>query len=416
MEVGLRVVRGPDWMWGDQDGGEGNVGTIVHLGGDGNVPDETVLVYWDSGKQANYRAGYSGKYDLRVFDTAQTGLKHGRITCDGCRQNPLVGTRWKCADCHDYDLCSTCYMSDVHDKQHAFLRFDQPRADGIPVGKRTNFTKKQSKGFFAGAKVSRGRDWKWGDQDGGNGRVGTLAEITAWSGLERSGAKVIWNLLRNNTYRTGYQGSVDLKCITPANGPTYYRECLAKVGEKRQQANANRLQVGDRVTVCLEAEVLKAMSQGHGGWIDDMAQCIGKVGKIRKIDDDGDVHIGYGLKTWVFHPDAVTKLPSFQTGDKVRVLNDKQLVQNLQQGHGGWNESMTAALGKEGKIVEVDGDGDAVVMVGTDLWLFNPAALEDLSGGEATARRGETSPGSPAKDLDDLLKMLLHGSRSKRRC
>lgn len=73
MEIGLRVVRGPDWMWGDQDGGEGNVGTIVHLGGDGNVPDETVLVYWDSGKQANYRAGYSGKYDLRVFDTAQTG-------------------------------------------------------------------------------------------------------------------------------------------------------------------------------------------------------------------------------------------------------------------------------------------------------------------------------------------------------
>ena len=36
------------------------------------------------------------------------------------------------------------------------------------------------------------------------------------------------------------------------------------------------------------------------------------------------------------------QLPSFQAGDKVRVLGDKQLVQNLQQGHGGWNESMTA--------------------------------------------------------------------------
>ena len=73
MEVGLRVVRGPDWMWGDQDGGEGNVGTVVHLGGDGNFPEDTVLVYWDSGRQANYRAGYSGKYDLRIFDSAQTG-------------------------------------------------------------------------------------------------------------------------------------------------------------------------------------------------------------------------------------------------------------------------------------------------------------------------------------------------------
>lgn len=37
-------------------------------------------------------------------------------------------------------------------------------------------------------------------------------------------------------------------------------------------------------------------------------QSIGKIGKIKKIDADGDVHISYGLKTWVFHPDAVTKV------------------------------------------------------------------------------------------------------------
>ena len=37
-------------------------------------------------------------------------------------------------------------------------------------------------------------------------------------------------------------------------------------------------------------------------------QCIGKVGKIEKIDDDGDVHISYGLLSWVFHPDAVIKV------------------------------------------------------------------------------------------------------------
>ena len=36
MENGLRVVPGPDWLWGDQDGGEGNVGTVVHLGGNIN--------------------------------------------------------------------------------------------------------------------------------------------------------------------------------------------------------------------------------------------------------------------------------------------------------------------------------------------------------------------------------------------
>ena len=27
-----------------------------------------------------------------------------------------------------------------------------------------------------------------------------------------------------------------------------------------------------------------------------------------EIDADGDVHIGYGLKSWIFHPAAVTKV------------------------------------------------------------------------------------------------------------
>ena len=57
------------------------------------------------------------------------------------------------------------------------------------------------------------------------------------------------------------------------------------------------------------------------------------------------------------------------------------------------------ALGKEGKILEVDSDGDAVVLVGSDLWLMNPAALEDLTGGEGTSQRGDTSPSSPGKGL-----------------
>ena len=29
MFYGVRVVRGPNWKWGDQDGGEGHVGTVI---------------------------------------------------------------------------------------------------------------------------------------------------------------------------------------------------------------------------------------------------------------------------------------------------------------------------------------------------------------------------------------------------
>ena len=65
---------------------------------------------------------------------------------------------------------------------------------------------------------------------------------------------------------------VDLKCSSPAVGPPYYRECLAKLKENRRPLDSNGLRVGDRVSVCLDAEVLRAMSVGHGGWVDGMAE------------------------------------------------------------------------------------------------------------------------------------------------
>jgi len=73
MEKGLRVVRGPDWIWGDQDGGEGGVGTVVDKYCEAGDGDNMVLVYWDTGEQGRYRAGYDGKYDLLVFDSAPAG-------------------------------------------------------------------------------------------------------------------------------------------------------------------------------------------------------------------------------------------------------------------------------------------------------------------------------------------------------
>ncbi|XP_061168835.1 uncharacterized protein LOC133178089 [Saccostrea echinata] len=61
--VGCLVTRGPDWKWGDQDGGEGNVGTVYRV-----RKEAVILVKWPNGNRSNYRYGYDNKYDVTVCD------------------------------------------------------------------------------------------------------------------------------------------------------------------------------------------------------------------------------------------------------------------------------------------------------------------------------------------------------------
>jgi len=60
---GDRVVRGPDWHFGDEDGGHGCIGTVKVVSG------KTVSVLWDrseDGDAKQYRMGYGDAFDLQV--------------------------------------------------------------------------------------------------------------------------------------------------------------------------------------------------------------------------------------------------------------------------------------------------------------------------------------------------------------
>ena len=50
---GMRVVQGPNWRWGNQDGGEGHLGTIVKY----DSSEDVVSVKWDSGKSSDKSMG-----------------------------------------------------------------------------------------------------------------------------------------------------------------------------------------------------------------------------------------------------------------------------------------------------------------------------------------------------------------------
>ncbi|XP_018058447.1 PREDICTED: E3 ubiquitin-protein ligase MIB2 [Atta colombica] len=423
LEVGLRVVRGQDWKWDDQDGGEGHAGTIVEIGrppSAGNstsspnptdrTPDKTVIVQWDHGARSNYRIGYQGAYDLLVFDNAAAGVKHSNIICDGCKRHGIIGIRWKCTECFDYDLCTQCYMADVHELTHTFERYQTTNSVGVRLEPREGCTKIPLKGIFIGAKVIRGPDWEWGNQDGGRGKTGRVMDIRGWDNeSSRSVATVTWSTGSTNVYRLGFKGCVDLCYVEEANAGIYYKEHLPLLGQPVLTVSDNgngttptksgvtgitssphplMFNVGDKVKVLMEVDTLKEMQDGHGGWNPRMAEYIGKIGIVHRITDKGDIRVQYEgcHNRWTFHPGALTKVTAkdgFSLGDIVRVKSDLAAVKQYQRGHGEWIDVMKNALGKTGKVIKIYSDGD--LRVALDIhghtWTFNPLSVVPVSSG-----------------------------------
>ncbi|KAI5748343.1 hypothetical protein M8J77_024547 [Diaphorina citri] len=377
--VGARVIRGPDWKWGKQDGGDGHVGTVRNF----ESPEEVVVV-WDNGTAANYRC--AGAFDLRILDSAPTGVKHDGTMCDFCKQQPIYGIRWKCAECSNYDLCSICYHAEKHNLRHRFYRINFPGSERVLLEPRRKSKKISVRGIFPGARVVRGVDWQWEDQDGGNGRRGKVNEVQDWSAASpRSAAYIVWDNGAKNLYRVGFEGMADLKVLNDAKGHSVYRDHLPLLGEQGPGRNGSHgLQIGDLVNVDLELDLVQSLQQGHGGWTDGMFECLGNTGTVVGIDEDHDIVVSYPSgNRWTFNPAVLTALPSvvpstsegatalvpvtqntrFAVGDHVQICNDMEEMKILQRGHGEWAEAMTPTLGQIGRIQQIYNDNDLKVEI-----------------------------------------------------
>ncbi|KAG1675101.1 E3 ubiquitin-protein ligase MIB2 [Nymphon striatum] len=399
MQVGLRVVRGPDWKWGNQDDGEGHIGTVVEVGKPRSktTPDKTVVVQWDSGARTNYRVGFQDAHDLRIFDNAQIGIKHPNIICDSCHRHGIAGIRWKCSKCFDFDLCTPCFMADKHDLSHPFKRYEDPNALGSETPKRQGMAKVQSKGIFVGAKVARGPDWDLGEPGWyvykvsylfcGEGKIGKVIDIHGWGNeSERSVAKVKWPSGFSNVYRCGHKGRIDLKYIQEGPGGYYYRDFLpilgyiVEVARPPVQSVQSTFKVDDDVKVLNDSDAVQRLQEGHGGWNFKMAEHIGMVGKVHRVTDKGDIRVKFeGSKNrWTFHPAALNKIRMFSISDEVKVIEDIRRMKQLQQGHGEWIDAMETIAGKKGKISKTYVDGDVRVDIGNETWTLNPFCLNTL--------------------------------------
>uniref|UniRef100_A0A915KDU0 RING-type E3 ubiquitin transferase n=1 Tax=Romanomermis culicivorax TaxID=13658 RepID=A0A915KDU0_ROMCU len=315
------------------------------------------------------------------------------------------------------------------------------------------------RGLFPGARVIRGLDWQWEDQDGGTGRRGKITELQDWSSSSpHSAVYVVWDAGTKNLYRVGFQGMVDLKCISDAKGGSYYRDHLPLLGEQYDNKNKpHDLRVGDSVNIDLELEIVQSLQHGHGGWIEGMFECLATTGTVAEIDEDQDIVVAYPTgNRWTLNPAVLTKMrpvscspdisapgtpslggsnsnhrrtvvnlpndsinqitaaPSnesnctigsspistFQVGEFVQICYDLERIQMLQKGHGEWTEAMLPSLGKIGRIHQIYHDGDLKIDVCGTYWTYNSAAVTKLSSQNSLNS-------APSEHLSVLLKKLF---------
>lgn len=272
---GQRVVRGPDWWGGDEDGGIDHVGTVVSVfepeTGIGYA-SHPIQVKWDAGPLQCYRACCtSGTCDLRLIDAGPSGVTFLNITCCYCETKGVTGTLWKCAECADYNLCHPCYMMDKHNVEHEFFRYDDTSSKGFRVPARKKSTKVPFYGIFLGAEV----------QSHGAVKNDIVANVRGKARLLRKTDD--GKLYYNNSDKV----DESLKYIKKACGGNYYRDhmpAIASPGHDPKdlelfRKNWKTMSPGDTVQVIKAAEQLERLQSTnphsvlvalrcHGGFLE----------------------------------------------------------------------------------------------------------------------------------------------------
>ncbi|XP_019390754.1 PREDICTED: sequestosome-1 [Crocodylus porosus] len=92
--------------------------------------DEELELAWPYVKDGVFRVYIKEKKECRREHRPQCSQEqppsvvHPNVICDGC-EGPVVGARFKCTVCPDYDLCSTCEGKGLH-KEHNMVMFQSP--------------------------------------------------------------------------------------------------------------------------------------------------------------------------------------------------------------------------------------------------------------------------------------------------
>eukprot|EP01113_Clastostelium_recurvatum_P044791 TRINITY_DN75_c0_g1_i1.p1 TRINITY_DN75_c0_g1~~TRINITY_DN75_c0_g1_i1.p1 ORF type:complete len:496 (+),score=181.84 TRINITY_DN75_c0_g1_i1:97-1584(+) len=80
------------------------------------------------------REAFGAKSASPAESSSEEPSVHRHVTCDGCKTSPIVGPRFKCKVCDDFDLCASCESKNMtvgtHNPTHTMIKFTQPKRFG----------------------------------------------------------------------------------------------------------------------------------------------------------------------------------------------------------------------------------------------------------------------------------------------
>ncbi len=101
---------------------------------DGSLFVPTMHEHGHSGLQSGRKKqrGFVMAQDLEIRH-ARGEIIHPNVFCDNCSAMPIVGSRHKCLQCENFDLCDHCYethkefLGKVHNQEHVFIEYVRPK-------------------------------------------------------------------------------------------------------------------------------------------------------------------------------------------------------------------------------------------------------------------------------------------------
>jgi hypothetical protein len=102
---------------------------------DGEIPDPAIPVeHRDSSELSDQNSTErqvleklkEAVYHICEERDKQEAVVHRGVQCNACSTTPIRGTRWHCANCGDFDLCSYCEATEQHISGHVFYKITVP--------------------------------------------------------------------------------------------------------------------------------------------------------------------------------------------------------------------------------------------------------------------------------------------------